>query len=386
MANTRDTLGEQATLDGLVARTLTSFEEDGVTTIHDRALYNFDSLTFIKMPNLASCGKAAFSNTGITEIVPDSFPKLTSIGNFGFAYCESLTKARFDVLSSVPSDCFSGCVKLKELILLKNSIVTLSDGNAFNGTPLRIGLGTIYVPGSLLATYKADSKWKNFFLAAYEDYPVLPGTIQDSWSEILAAEADGSYLTKYQIGDTKIQQIGDYLFDLEIVAFDKDNLADGSGKAHITWIAKHVLFKAKINTVHTNSGGWANCKLRSDLRAMLDASSADLKAAVKEVNKTYYNYTTSNTETVADTIWMPSMYEVGLTSTPRESSGITYDDVFTASNANTRIKRDMSNSTSEWWLRSAYSNSAGFSRVNTSGRVGSSFASNSGGVVPGLCT
>ena len=386
MANTRDTLGEQATLDGLVARTLTSFEEDGVTTIHDRALYNFDSLTTIKMPNLTSCGQYAFAETGLTEVAADSFPELTTIGNYGFYGCKSLTKARFDALSNVPSYCFNGCSKLKELILLNSSKVILSNVNAFTNTPLKIGFGTIYVPESLLATYKADSQWKNFFLAAYEDYPVLPGTIQDSWSDILTAEADGSYLTKYQIGDTKLQQIGDYLFDLEIVAFDKDDLADGSGKAHITWIAKHIVFNAQMNTSSTNSGGWANCKLRSDLRAMLDSSSADLKAAVKEVNKTYYNYTTSKTETIADTIWIPSMYEVGFTSTPRESSGVVYDDVFTASDASTMKKYDMNNSAYSWWLRSAYSNSNYFWYVYNNGGAPASHANNSYGVVPGLCT
>lgn len=264
--------------------------------------------------------------------------------------------------------------------------MTLSNVSAFTSTPLKVGFGTIYVPESLLATYKADSKWKDFFLAAYEDYPVLPGTIQDSWSEILAAEADGSYLTKYQIGDTKFQQIGDYLFDLEIVAFDKDDLADGSGKAHITWIAKHIVFNAQMNTSSTNSGGWASCKLRSDLRAMLDSSSADLKAAVKEVNKTYYNYTTSKTETIADTIWIPSMYEVGFTSTPRESSGVVYDDVFTASDASTTKKYDMNNSSSYWWLRSAYSSSANFWYVSNNGGANNNNANSSGGVVPGLCT
>ncbi len=386
MANTRDTLGEQATLDGLVARTLTNFEEDGVTIIHDRALFKFNSLTSIKMPNLMQCGEYAFAATGLTEVAADSFPKLTRIGVHGFADCKSLTKARFDVLSYIPSACFSGCSKLKELVLLNSNKVSLYYSDAFDFTPIKVGFGTVYVPESLLATYKADSNWKKLFLAAYEDYPVLPGTIQDSWSDILAAEADGSYLTKYQIGDTKFQQIGDYLFDLEIIAFDKDDLADGSGKAHITWIAKHIVFNATMNSPRTSDGGWARCKLRSNLRAMLDSSSADFKAAVKEVNKTYYNYTTSNTETIADTIWIPSIYEVGLTSTPRESSGVMYDDVFSASDANTRIKCNMNDSPSSWWLRSAVSSGGTFFYMNSSGSAFSGNSNNSYGVVLGLCT
>ena len=384
MANTRDTLGEQATLDGLVARTLTTLEEDGVDSVNDYALCKCNNLTNIKMPNVIKCGQYAFSETGLTEITADSFPAMTTIENYGFSSCSSLTKARFDAVSSFSYNCFYDCPKLEELILLNNSKVR-PDSSALTGTPIAVGFGVVYVPRTLVDSYKADNVWKKYTIAAYEDYPVVLGTITDTWSQILAAEADGSYLTKYKIGDTKFQKIGDKLFDFEIVAFDKDDLADGSGKAHITWIAKHIVFDAQMNASKTNSGGWANCKLRSDLRAMLDSSSADIKAAVKEVNKTYYNYTTSKTETIADTIWIPSMYEVDSTYTPRESSGVIYDDVFTNSNANTRVKYNMRNSSSYWWTRSAYSSSSTFWYIAGGASSGGS-ANLSYGVVPGLCT
>ena len=52
MSNTRDSLGEQATLDGLIAHTLTSLEEDGITNLASYAFYNNINLTNVIFPNL----------------------------------------------------------------------------------------------------------------------------------------------------------------------------------------------------------------------------------------------------------------------------------------------------------------------------------------------
>lgn len=270
MANTRDTIGEQATLDGLVARTLTSFEEDGVTDIKANALYGFDCLTDVKMPNLKSCGEYAFSGTGLIEITADAFPSLNVCSDSCFSKCDNLINAEFSALTRVSQMAFSHCYKLKsfksyntsslqidanafsmcnalqEIIILSSSVATLSNGS-FSLTPFATKCGVVYVPRILVDSYKTANNWKYYFIAPYEDYPVLPdGTITDTWTEILAAEEDGTYLEKYNIGDTKYEKLGDTFVNFEIVAFDKDDLADGSGKAHITWLAKHFLYSTRI--------------------------------------------------------------------------------------------------------------------------------------------
>ena len=62
--------------------------------------------------------------------------------------------------------------------------------------------------------------------------------ITDTWEEIFAAEHDGTYKTKYNIGDIKMLDMGaDGIIPMQIIGFDKDDLADGSGKAPITWLA-----------------------------------------------------------------------------------------------------------------------------------------------------
>lgn len=70
----------------------------------------------------------------------------------------------------------------------------------------------------------------------------LTETITDSWEEILAAVEDGTYKTKYQVGDTKILDVGSAgNVCMQIAAFDADTLADGTGKAPISWISEQLL-------------------------------------------------------------------------------------------------------------------------------------------------
>lgn len=88
-------------------------------------------------------------------------------------------------------------------------------------------------------------------------YTGLTETIADSWEEILAAVADGTYKTKYQVGDTKILDVGsEGSVCMQIAAFDVDTLADGSGKAPISWISEQLLITSKrMNPALVSTGG-----------------------------------------------------------------------------------------------------------------------------------
>ncbi len=73
-------------------------------------------------------------------------------------------------------------------------------------------------------------------------YIGLEETITDTWEEIFAAEADGSYKERYNIGDTKIIDLGpEGNVCMQIIGFDVDDLADGSGKAPISWLSEQLL-------------------------------------------------------------------------------------------------------------------------------------------------
>ena len=76
--------------------------------------------------------------------------------------------------------------------------------------------------------------------------PLEVKEIEDSWDEIIAACNDGTYATKYKIGNYKPLDLGsEGIVNMQIAGKDVDELADGSGMAKLTWISKELL-----NTPH----------------------------------------------------------------------------------------------------------------------------------------
>ena len=179
-----------------------------------------------------------------------------------------------------------------------------------------------------------------------------PGPISDSWEEIIAAGEDGTYIDKYQIGDTKELDLGEEgVIEMELVAFDADKLVDGSGKAHMTWIAKDLLNTEHVmNEELTNDGGWP----ASDMRIWLQDSILPLfpdtvRSNIKEVKKYSYSYSGFGTISSSDKIWIPSRREVFGASDSYEDSGPEYLTAFP--DKTSRIKR-RAGEPYWWWLRS----------------------------------
>lgn len=388
--NTRETLGEQATLDGLVSRTLTELVEDGVTVLGPYVLNKFTSLTHVQLPNVTTVGERSVSSTGITQIGASDFPALTKINNFSFADNTNLETAEFNSITLIGQNAFSGCSKLKHLIIRTATKCQLDSIKSFAGTPIVSEVGSIYVPETLVATYKSDNLWKNFFITSVDNYPSTNfGTIADSWTQILAAEADGTYLTKYSIGDTKSFEVDGVTHLMQIVAFDADDLADNSGKAHITWIEKTAGLQAMMNTTSTNANGWANSNCRTQTVAdIYTAIDSELKGAIKEVKKTYFDKTTGNTLSVNDSLWIPSYRElfgeVKYFNYDMEDSGVIYTAI---TDGTLGTIKKYNGSAESWWLRSALQNdSSRFIYVNSSGKAGNSSANGKCQLVLGFAT
>ena len=64
------------------------------------------------------------------------------------------------MISSITSYCFHGCTALSVLNLPSTTMVTLTNSNALQNTPMQyssyIGyFGGIYVPGNLVTTYQS---------------------------------------------------------------------------------------------------------------------------------------------------------------------------------------------------------------------------------------
>lgn len=221
-------------------------------------------------------------------------------------------------------------------------------------------------------------------------------TITDSWSEIFAAEQGGTYSTKYSIGDTKMLDLGtEGQHLMEIVAFDTDDKADGSGKAKITWISKDLLPTAHAmnatqkvvdgETAYT-AGGWEHSDMRDYLKTtikpLIPETVRNAIVPVTKVSSTYANGAkVVDGQTTTDDVWIPGHREI-FNATAYESSGAVYSSKFT-SNSN-RIKKRNGLPT-YWGLRSA--SSAGTFRVVTnSGTDNRNNAVYSSDIALGFCT
>ena len=211
------------------------------------------------------------------------------------------------------------------------------------------------------------------------------GEILDSWEVIINNVNNGTYSTKYAVGNYKPLDLGsEGIVNMQIAAIDADVMSDGSGNAHITWIAKELLATKKpMNSSATNAGGWEASAMRAylqnDIWALINPT---VQNAIVEVKKTYYDYATNSTKTCSYKVWIPSYREVGF-GTDYEDDGAIYSELFT--NNSSRIKK-LNGSSTYWWLRSANSSySTGFRSVGNNGYSSNYDAISARGVALSFC-
>ena len=342
MANTVDTIGDQATLDGIISHSLTDFEADNIFTVRAYACYHNHTIKNITLPNV------------------------TQIGNYAFENCYALEK--FDSSAKFAFNtygAFSYCCNLTAVILRSPTKIPQTGMNySFDYTPIANNLGCVYVPDELVDTYKNDSAWGKLDIQPISAYPKTSfGTITDTWAEIKAAENDGSYLTKYSIGDTKNVMLNRTPYMAQIIGFDLDSAADGSDDAHITWMLTSLVVPWYYYMIRSNETvvGWASSFLRTNMINNW-LPNLDCKDYIVPVTKTYlYGGTT---QTCTDSIWIPAAREMSGES-GYESSGCVYTNVF--SDATSKIMRHMS-SNDPYWLRSA-PNTNRYYYVSSSGTI-----------------
>ena len=97
-------------LNSLIDRSITSIENDEVTSIGSYAFYSCSKLTSVSIPNATSIGIDAFY--GCLKLTSVSFPNATSISNYAFQNCSNLTSVSFPNATSIGDYAFYSCSKL----------------------------------------------------------------------------------------------------------------------------------------------------------------------------------------------------------------------------------------------------------------------------------
>lgn len=213
---------------------------------------------------------------------------------------------------------------------------------------------------------------------------------ENTWAQIAQAVADKDpILDVWQVGDTKDEVIAGETLTFAIMGKNMDDLADGSGKAGLTFGMTQLMASTRqMNSSNTNSGSFAGSAMYSWLSGTIYPNlTTELKDAIKAVNKkTSSGGGSSAIRTDAMYLWLFSEIEVfGTTTHSYAGEGTQYPYFATTAE---RIKR-LSNgagAASYWWERSPHTyNGNYFCRVTTSGAAGNINANYSYGVCFGFC-
>ena len=124
------------------------------------AFYGCNSLSQVNLPMCEYTDANTFGTCyRLTQV---SLPVCSYIDGFAFNYCTSLSQVSLPMCSFIGYGAFQYCSSLSIITIGYSSVCSLYASNAFNGTPIKSGTGSIYVPASLVDAYKSASNWSSF--------------------------------------------------------------------------------------------------------------------------------------------------------------------------------------------------------------------------------
>lgn len=188
--------GSNADLDALIANTVTSITSQAAS-VRNRAFSNCTSVVSISLPAAKTVGNWAFMQC--SKLATVSLPEATTLGSAAFSTCAALTSVTIPKATSLPSQCLYNCTSLQKIdlpavtsisdsvfmmdskltavILRSTTLVTLGNKSAFSSSGISAGTGYIYVPSSLVSSYKTATNWSTYaaHIRAIEDYPDITG-------------------------------------------------------------------------------------------------------------------------------------------------------------------------------------------------------------------
>lgn len=143
------------------------------------AITTFGTYTFV--------GASADHKMTVREIhLPNLGTSIALNLNFGSTTaanaCQQLEIVDIGKAKSIAANTFANCYKLSTLIMRRTSVTTCANVSAFLNTPLRgysSRTATIYVPESLIDSYKAASVWTTINGYGYVTWKKLEGSIYE---------------------------------------------------------------------------------------------------------------------------------------------------------------------------------------------------------------
>ena len=130
------------------------------TTVGNSAFQSCSSLIQVDLPMCSYIGSYAFYNcSSLSQI---SLPVCSYIDDTAFGACSSLSQISLPVCSYIESYAFGACSSLNIITIGYSSVCSLGGSMTFNYTQITSSTGSIYVPTSLVDSYKSATNWSYF--------------------------------------------------------------------------------------------------------------------------------------------------------------------------------------------------------------------------------
>ena len=217
--------------------------------------------------------------------------------------------------------------------------------------------------------------------------PVEVAEITDSWDTIIANIDNGTYSTKYKVGNYKPLDLGtEGAINMQIVAMDADELADGSGYAPLTFLGMELLATKHAFNIVSYAEGYTTSGIKSyvenDVFSLLPSN---VKSRLQNVKKvTYTGSANAGSILYNAKVWIPSDEE--LNNSTEHRLGVRYDKIYTDNNSRKKIIIGGKYSTAWFSSSTDFSQPQGVYTVFSSGAItAGQYGANEYGVCLGFC-
>ena len=133
---------------------LKKYQNKYATDVKLNGFYGCSALTSVDIPNATTIGDSAFS--GCTSLTSVNLPNVTSIKTSAFSGCSALTSIDLPSVTSIGSSVFYSANKLETIFLRSKTMCTCTGSQILSPSVV------IYVPESLIDSYKTATYWSNY--------------------------------------------------------------------------------------------------------------------------------------------------------------------------------------------------------------------------------
>jgi len=189
----------------MTCRLLESVYFPMVNRVGARAFESCYSLSSVSFPNVSSLPYGIFTSCyGLSNL---SFSGINYVGESAFRFCYSLESISFYDYVSFGANVFYSCTILDRIVLNNSSICNIST-STFSGV---LGSIKVYVPGSLVASYKENTNWASLSSRIFS-IETMPSIIERNVITDITSIVSESKNTYHYISDSILTSISSSQF------------------------------------------------------------------------------------------------------------------------------------------------------------------------------